>query len=156
MMTAAQIMTSDIVTVGPDTSVQEATDLLLDNEISGLPVTDAERQLVGVISEFALLATVYDSQVQCETVAQHMTKDVMTVDVDDPISYVADLFIMHRIRRLPVMNNGRLVGVIARRDVLRVLQDAKRGVRTVSEQDSRCRIPAPIGSVLPHDMVSSG
>ena len=53
-----------------------------------------------------------------------MTREVITVDVDDPISRIADLCIVHRVRRVPVMKDGRLVGVIARRDVLRALVES--------------------------------
>jgi CBS domain-containing protein len=50
-----------------------------------------------------------------------MTRELITVAPDDPVSRVADLCIVHRVRRLPVLQNGRLVGIIARRDVLRAL-----------------------------------
>jgi CBS domain-containing protein len=121
MLTAGAIMTSDIVTVRPDASVQEAIDVLLTQQISGLPVVDDEGHLVGVITEFALLAVAYDKRVKNHSVRHHMTRDVITVEVDDPISRIADLCIVHRVRRVPVMKDGRLVGVIARRDVLRAL-----------------------------------
>jgi CBS domain-containing protein len=121
MTTAGEIMTSDIVTVRPDCSIAEAIELLLNEEISGLPVMDEAGHLVGVITEFALLAVAYDQRVKNHTVSQHMTTELITVDADDPISRVADLCIVHRVRRVPVMKNGRLVGVIARRDVLRAL-----------------------------------
>jgi CBS domain-containing protein len=121
MLTAGAIMTSDLVTVRPEASIEEAIELLLDQHISGLPVTDAEGRLIGVITEFALLAVTYDRRVSNHTVSQHMTREVITVDIDDPISRVADLCIVHRVRRVPVMKDGLLVGVIARRDVLRAL-----------------------------------
>jgi CBS domain-containing protein len=121
MLTAGAIMTSDIITVRPETSIEEAIELLLAQEISGLPVTDEEGHLVGVITEFALLAMAYDQRVKNHTVSQHMTSELITVDVDDPISRVADLCIVHRVRRVPVMKDGQLVGLIARRDVLRAL-----------------------------------
>ena len=76
---------------------------------------------MGVITEFAMLAMVYDHDVQNQTVGQHMTREVITVEADDPISRIADLCIVHRVRRLPVMQDGRLVGLIARRDVLNAL-----------------------------------
>lgn len=124
MPTASAIMTSDVVTIRADATIREAIDLLIDREISGLPVVDGEGHLVGVLTEFALLAMVYDQEVQDHKVGQHMTQDVITVDIDDPVTRVADLCIVHRIRRVPVTKRGRLVGLIARRDVLRTLYEA--------------------------------
>lgn len=121
MLTASEIMSTDVVSVRPDTSIQEAIETLINQRVSGLPVTDDQGQLVGVITEFALLAVAYDHSVSTHTVSQHMTRDVITVNVEEPASRVADLCIVHRVRRVPVMNNGQLVGVIARRDVLRAL-----------------------------------
>ncbi|MCI0332169.1 MAG: CBS domain-containing protein [Planctomycetes bacterium] len=121
MLTAGAIMTSNLVTVRPDASIEEAIDLLLKEQISGLPVIDDDDRLIGVITEFALLAMAYDRRVKNHTVSQHMTRDLITVEVDDPISRVADLCIVHRVRRLPVIKEGLIVGVIARRDVLRAL-----------------------------------
>ena len=124
MLTAGAIMTPNLVTVRPDASIEEAIELLLKAQISGLPVIDDDDHLVGVITEFALLAVAYDRRVKNHTVSQHMTRELITVEVDDPISRVADLCIVHRVRRVPVMDHGRLVGVIARRDVLRALVES--------------------------------
>lgn len=130
MLTAGAIMTSDLVTVRPEASIEDAIELLLGQQISGLPVTDEGDRLVGVITEFALLAVMYDRRVKDHTVSQHMTRDVITVEVDDPISRVADLCIVHRVRRVLVMKDGRLIGVIARRDVLRALVESSAAVCT--------------------------
>lgn len=124
MLTAGAIMNSNLVTVRPNASVQEAIDILLSQHISGLPVMDDDGRLVGVITEFALLAVAYDKRVKNHKVSHHMTRDVITVDVDDPVSRIADLCIVHRVRRVPVMKDGRLVGIIARRDVLRALVES--------------------------------
>jgi CBS domain-containing protein len=124
MLTAADIMTQDLVTVGPDASLRDAIELLLKEKISGLPVVDTEGRLVGVITEFAMLAMVYDQSVQCQSVANHMTREVIVVDADDPVSRIADLCIVHRVRRVPVMRDGKLVGLIARRDVLDALYNS--------------------------------
>jgi CBS domain-containing protein len=124
MLTAGAIMTSKPVTIRQDASIDEAIDLLLTQQISGLPVTNDDGGLVGVITEFALLAMAYDKRIKNHTVSQHMTREVVTVDIDEPINRVADLCIVHRVRRLPVMKNGRMVGVIARRDVLRALVES--------------------------------
>jgi CBS domain-containing protein len=124
MLNAGAIMTTDLVTVRPDVSIEDAIEMLLNQSISGLPVVDDDGRLVGVITEFALLAVTYDKRVKNHTVSQHMTREVITVDVNDPISRIADLCIVHRVRRVPVMQDGRMIGVIARRDVLRALVES--------------------------------
>ena len=124
MLTAGAIMTPTLVTVRPDVSIEEAIEILLREQISGLPVLDEDDRLIGLITEFALLAVAYDRRVTNHTVSQHMTRDLITVDVDDPVSRVADLCIVHRVRRVPVIKDGRMVGLIARRDVLRALVES--------------------------------
>lgn len=121
MLTAGAIMSTDLTTIRPNASIEEAIDILLNERIIGLPVVDAANHLVGVITEFALLAIAYDHKVKDQTVSEHMTTDVISVDFNDHISRVADLCIVHRVRQLPVMKDGRLVGIITRRDVLRAL-----------------------------------
>jgi CBS domain-containing protein len=121
MLTAGAIMTSELVTVRPESSIEEAIELLLAEKISGLPVVDDDGQLVGLVTEFALLAVAYDRRITNHTVAQYMTRELITVEADEPVSRVADLCIVHRVRRVPVMKDGRLVGLIARRDVLQAL-----------------------------------
>lgn len=129
MLTAEAIMTEELVTICPEASIREAIELLISKAISGLPVMNSKGQLVGVITEFAMLAMVYDHEVRNQTVGQHMTREVISVNADDPISRIADLCIVHRVRRLPVMRDGKLVGLIARRDVLKALyQDSKLAV----------------------------
>ncbi len=119
MQTTSEIMTRDVVTIGPNQTLSQAVDALLDNEISGLLVVEADGRLVGVISEFALLAIAYDPDSGEHPVRDHMTRDVISISLTTSLCEIADTFIVRRIRRLPVVDNGRLVGVISRRDVLR-------------------------------------
>ncbi|MCA9237650.1 MAG: CBS domain-containing protein [Planctomycetales bacterium] len=121
MPTVRDIMTSNTVTISPASPIHVAVDLLLEKRISGLPVVDEAGRLVGILTEFALLAIAYDDRVSGDTVAQHMTTDVLTVNADDPVSKVADLCIVHRVRRVPVLEGGRLVGLVAHRDVLQAM-----------------------------------
>ena len=130
MLTARAIMTENVVTIDKDASVKEAIELLLLQRISGLPVTDREGQLIGIVTEFALLAIAYDDKVQNDTVGQHMTTDLFTVGPDDPVNKVADLCLVHRVRRVPVAENGRLLGLISRRDVLKALYEAQAPICT--------------------------
>ncbi len=130
MLTARAIMTEDVVTIDKDASIKDAIELLLLQRISGLPVTDKEGQLIGIVTEFALLAIAYDDKVQSDTVAQHMTTDLFTVGPNDSVNKVADLCLMHRVRRVPVAENGRLLGLISRRDVLKALYETQAPVCT--------------------------
>ncbi len=125
MLTAGKIMTEDVVTIGPNSLISEAIELLLIQQISGMPVTDNDGQLIGIVTEFAMLAIAYDDTICQDKVSQHMTTEVLAIDVDDPVRKVADICIAHRVRRLPVVKNGRLVGLIARRDVLKAMYEAK-------------------------------
>jgi CBS domain-containing protein len=125
MLSVKDIMTREIVWISPEASIREATDKLLEHRVSGLPVIDKAGNLVGILTEFALLAIAYDNNVSDDFVAEHMTTDVLTISSSDPVNKVADTFILHRVRRLPVMENGRLVGLVARRDVLRALHTAE-------------------------------
>lgn len=124
MLTARDIMTEGVITTRPTSKIQEAIETLLSERISGLPVLDDRGRLVGIVTEFALLAVAYDERVLSDTVAQHMTTDLLTVDVDDPVRKVADLCVVHRVRRVPVLDHGKLVGLIARSDVLRAVYDS--------------------------------
>ena len=125
MLTARQIMSEKLLTIQPDCSIRQAIDLLLEKGVSGLPVVDGDNRLVGIVTEYALLAIAYDEKVSQQTVADHMTTEVLTIDADDPVSKAADMCIAHRVRRVPVMEDGRLVGLIARRDVLKALHRDK-------------------------------
>lgn len=118
METAKDVMCTDLVTIRPNATLAEAAQTLLDNKISGLPVTDKSNFLVGVISEFALLAVIYNPLSRKQLVQEHMTKHVISVAPEATLKELADTFILKRMRRLPVTENGRLVGMVSRRDLL--------------------------------------
>jgi tRNA nucleotidyltransferase (CCA-adding enzyme) len=131
MITAREIMRENVVTINLESSLEEAIELMLSQEISGLPVTDNEGHLAGIVTEFALLAIVYDHKIRQDSISEHMTANVLTIEADDPISKIADMCIVHRVRRVPVMENGQIVGMISRRDVLKALYEAKVPASTV-------------------------
>ena len=130
MLTVRAIMVDNLVTISSESSVQEGIELLLSQGVSGLPVVDRQGSLVGIVTEFALLGLAYDDKIRQDTVAQHMTTDVLTIEADDPISKVVDLCLVHRVRRVPVMEQGKLVGLVGRRDVLKALYESKAPVCT--------------------------
>lgn len=125
MLTAADLMTTDVATVSPDTTMQGAIERLFDQGVSGFPVVDADGRVLGVITEFAMLAVAYDPVIRADPVRLHMTKPAIVVDETTPVRRVADLMALHRIRRVPVTRDGRLLGSISRRDVLRLTTQSK-------------------------------
>ena len=124
MLKAKVIMTETVVSVSPEATVEDAVGLLLRHHISGLPVIDDQRRLVGIISEFDLLRLLSDIETTGQYVRQYMTTEVQTVAPNDSLIDVADLFLSNPIRRLPVVENGQVVGIISRRDLIRFIRDA--------------------------------
>ncbi len=121
-ITVGQYMAKSLITFSPDTEVKDAITLLLDKKISGAPVVGVEGELLGVFSEGdCLRGGLQDSDL--ETVGELMSTHVDTVPADVPIMDIADEFVKKGRRRLPVVENGKLVGQISRRDVLRAVKD---------------------------------
>jgi CBS domain-containing protein len=109
---ARDLMKTEVVTVPPDLPVQAAAELLAFHRISGLPVLDAGR-LVGVVTEADIIGK------QGGTVAEIMTRDVLSVAEDAPARDLANLLTQRGIRRAPVLRAGQLVGIVSRGDVVR-------------------------------------
>ena len=118
MYQAADVMSKKVITVSPSATVEDTIRMLVDNGISGAPVVDADGELVGIITEFQLLEVAYDPEFMAALVEDFMTRNVLTVDESDLLSDVASQMIAHRIRRLPVVRNNKVVGIVARRDVI--------------------------------------
>lgn len=117
MFIAREIMTTDIVSVGPDTSIREAVELFELYRVSGLPVVDSRQRVLGVITEYDLLRSISSLQMRGK-VADFMTSDVVTVGPDASLADLAELFVSTRVRRVPVVSEDKLVGVVSRRDLI--------------------------------------
>ncbi len=119
-------MSAGLVTLSPSTSILEAARRLVEKRISGAPVVDQQGNLVGLLSEKDCMRIVLQAGYHSDaagTVEEYMHKEVKTVDAERNIVDVAMMFIEDDYRRYPVMKDGRLVGQISRRDVLRALED---------------------------------
>jgi CBS domain-containing protein len=153
MQTASTIMTTKVVTVTPETSVAEIARLLLEPKISAVPVIDDEHSVVGIVSEGGLLGRppagsprgwwlrlFNESAAYLEEIAtaRHLkARDVMvspavTVGEQTSINILATLMRRRRLKRVPIVHNGKLVGIVNRTDVLDTL--ARHG----EEAASRC------------------
>jgi len=115
------IMTTRLHVLRPDMEIYEAMEIFVKQRISGAPVVDEHGALVGVLSEKdclkVLLAGAFDQRPEPD-VSFFMSTSVITIDVNAPVVRAAELFIELPIRRLPVVDEGRLVGQISRRDVV--------------------------------------
>lgn len=118
MRVVREIMNKRVVGIRPDATLAEAIHILTQQHIGGAPVVTAEGAVVGVISELAMIDVVFDSDAKDALVKEYMTAQVHTVHPDDPLSRPAQLFALYSFRRLPVVENGKLVGVVTRRDLM--------------------------------------
>ena len=123
--TAREIMTASLVTLRPEMTVVAAAELLLQHSISGAPVVDRPGHLVGLLSEFDVLQAVASAEYELdrhdaiETVADLMTEACHTVPPTIDLFGLAHEFVKLRVRRFPVVERGRLIGQVSRRDALR-------------------------------------
>ncbi len=125
-MRVKDYMSRSVQTVSYDTDIMRAIRILIDRDISGMPVVDEFGGLVGILTErdcikVALSAGYHDES--AGLVEDFMTRSVETMLPDDSLMDVAAYFAQSPHRRCPVVNEGRLVGMICRRDVLRALSE---------------------------------
>ncbi len=115
--TAKDIMTTKVVTVKPSTSVADAARLLVRRKISGVPVVDEKdkTKVVGILTEADLLA----ASPEAKTVADVMKKRVVSVSPDTSVDEIAEILVKKKIKRVPVIDAGKLVGIVSRIDVLK-------------------------------------
>lgn len=123
-------MTKRLVVFTPDQPMEEVIAILIKKRISGAPVVNDEGELVGIISEGDCLKEVVsgkytNSMTLAGLVKEHMTTDVQTLDPDTPILEAAQKFLEMKIRRFPVVENGKLIGLFSQSDVLRAANDLK-------------------------------
>lgn len=124
MKTIRDVMTPDPISIGPEHSLLDAVELLLEYEISGLPVVDPGDKIVGVLSERDLLKTYQEPSAR--TVGELMTRDVVTISLDAPLVEVVDCIMSNDFRRVLIDDEGRLAGVVSRADLMPVILDMLR------------------------------
>jgi CBS domain-containing protein len=137
-MRIKDIMTRDVVTVQPGTSLKDAARMLVQKRISGLPVIDGAGQVIGVLSEADVLmkdgahrsggplSWLLDPvditrrlRLDAHVVGEAMTRPPITIDANQPAAAAAELMISQGINRLPVVEGGTLVGIVSRADLVR-------------------------------------
>ena len=161
-MRAADVMTPKPVTVSPDASIMEAIRLMLERKFSGLPVVNPNGSLVGIVTEGDLLrrsetgtqrkragwieffmgqgrlASEY-VHASGRKVREVMSPDVQTVTEDAPLDEIVQLMERHRIKRLPVVRDGKLVGIVSRANLLRALASVVGETKQTTNDDASIR-----------------
>ena len=161
-MRAMDVMVRNVVTVHPDALVSDAVKLLVDNDVSALPVVDDGDHLVGIISEADLMHRIeigterhrrhwVESLLGANTLAEEfakshgrkvdemMTSEVVSVTEDTPLSDIAALFERERIKRVPVVRDGRLVGIVSRANLIQALASVIGRTDPGNDSDQRIR-----------------
>lgn len=137
-MKVEQLMTRDVRTVSPDTSLKDVAGILSSHGISGLPVVDADGRVLGVVSEADILRKEQglggrrsgvlgwlldrgepDPRLEARTAGEAMTSPALSIEPGRPVSEAAKLMVEKEINRLPVVSEGRLVGIVTRADLVR-------------------------------------
>ena len=170
-MRASDIMATEVVTATPDSNVQEVAEILLKHRISGVPVVDAHRHVVGIVSEGDLLrraeagtgherswwlkllmgreglATEYVRE-HSRKIADVMSREVITAAPDTSVSDIAEILERSRIKRVPIVKDGKLIGIVSRANLLHALASLRKEIaaRPVADTELRKAIMARIAA----------
>ena len=129
MLKAKQLMNTSVITIGKDEDVCEAMRMMAHNNVTGLPVVDDNGTLLGIITEKDVLVLLCNSlddtplDQAVGKVGDFMTRNVVCFEPDDNLSDIAECLSLNNFRRVPILDDGKLVGIISRRDVIRHLRD---------------------------------
>jgi CBS domain-containing protein len=137
-MRVKDVMTEDVATVSQSTTLKDVAKLMVERGVSGIPVVNSERLVLGVVSEADLIVkaasrpesagvlgslfvsdAIDDRHLSATRACGAMTTPPVTIDVDRSVCQAARLMVEHGVNRLPVLNDGRLVGIVSRADLLR-------------------------------------
>jgi CBS domain-containing protein len=114
-MIAGDIITRNVYTTSPEVSVREVAQLLVQKNISGVPVSNSGGQIIGIVTEADIIGKV-SREGLC--VADIMTPELIFVDEETEVGDIAMLLVEHKIKRVPVMRAGELVGIVCRGDIV--------------------------------------
>ena len=118
-MLAKDIMTKNVICVKSNTTFKEAIELCVYKEISGLVVVDENNDIVGIVSEKDMLIA-YDFLREIKnSIQDFVSRDIISVQEDTPIPEINKILLQRNIKRVPVLNGKKVVGIISRRDILR-------------------------------------
>ena len=116
-MIARDIMTRHVYTTTPEMTVRDAARIMAEKRISGMPVLNQTGAMIGLLSEADIIGK------QGERVEEIMSTEIFSVSEETPVGEIAQLLSQKKIKRVPVITNGRLVGVVSRADIVAAVAD---------------------------------
>jgi CBS domain-containing protein len=161
-MKAADVMVTNVITVGPDARVQDVAHTLLSARISGVPVVGPEGELLGIVSEGDLMRraeagtgrrhpwwlAMFNSKegMVREFIKEHsrrvsdvMTREVVTAAPDTPLATIANLLEKNAIKRVPIVQGGKVVGIVSRANLLQALASLSQQIEGTPPDDAKIR-----------------
>lgn len=111
-MIARDIMTRHVYTTSPDESVRRAAGVLSERHISGMPVVNGAGEIIGMLTEADIISK------EGERVEDIMSREIIAVSEETPVDEIARLLSQRKIKRVPVLTNGRLAGLVSRADIV--------------------------------------
>jgi CBS domain-containing protein len=118
MSNVETIMNRSVITIRPEATLADTVRLFTTHHIGGAPVVDDQNRVLGMVSELQLLDLVFDPTACSAPVSAYMAENVKSVSPQDTLAHAGQLFALFAFRRLPVIENDRLVGIITRRDLM--------------------------------------
>lgn len=124
MSQISEIMTNEVITVARDTPILDAIEILVKHNFTGLPVVNASGELVGIVTEKDLLKHTHDLEMHSSDAVEHktvkdiMTEDIARFDINDPLDDLVRCLMDGRFRRVPILSDAKVVGVISRADLM--------------------------------------
>ena len=133
MLTAKDVMNSDVIAVKKNTSILRAMELMLEKKISGMPVVEDDMTLVGVVTEMDVVSLAYNiiydaGGFENKKVHHFMTDRVVSFDKDDNLFDVCDFLAKNLFRRVPITSAGKVVGIISVPDIIKYILQISRGI----------------------------
>lgn len=139
MVAAKAVMNPHVIAVRQDEDIYKTIHLMVRNNITGLPVLGDDGVLVGIISEKDVLRLLYNVEDRPGTAQEFMTTDVVCFDQEDSLHNIAESFAKNHFRRVPILNQGRLVGIISRKDIIRYIKNLEHD-ESIPDRDGVCEI----------------
>ena len=120
MVAAKEVMSGSVLTVNMDMKLNDVIKLLVQHNVTGLPVVDDDMNLLGIVTEKDVLKLLYNRE-KGKTVQDLMSRDVVAFDENEDLIKIFKCLVENSFRRVPITSSGKLVGIISRRDIIKFL-----------------------------------